>query len=771
MKDLKKIQEFFSNPLKEENEPKFKKGDKVTYLGHPGEITGFNREMTGGITYNVAYDKGNGRTKATNIDLKSGAIKPVNEMDMNDPILMKFRAMKSDKEKLAKMRAANAGDDGNDAIFRKAKENVKKLEALKQKRAQIMRDMEQEAEPEGGPIADRYGDMLNKLDKAIAMLQGQGEWGPEKNTNMSKDEIERRASMIGDYTSKTNAMFGLEELDTATYRSALQKGRSRGDSKGKGIAISALNLLAKKAAQTLAGQSFEVAGSLNNVTKGISKSDAYSYINQALMTFTGVGELYNTQNINTVGSDEVHFLMGVEFQLPDNWGGWSEPVKFKGYKNHKLPATVQFSIKGGKVWVWFKAADTDLEFTRPGARAIAKLADMVAQELQLQTPIKHNSIKQFDAMKPTEKSVNEGKEEDVLGDWIADMLKYKSYDEVKKIVAKTLRDALESDEAAIELQRKKERQNANVFVREAEEDQIDTITMDIPLFIRMLEYSREDAAADVDLHDVTEKANKLGKERGILSMDDYEEIVGAAEEIDEAELTEAYVPSNIKEFAKRRGVSSLVNKVAGWAEKVGKSITGGTAIGYGYNTLILDMGYQSGEIRINIPEETIELFDEPVRNFNEFQRVFIDGQDDNLEEGMGGELDEPFFIRVSVRDARKAMDMFDDMYRNSNIKTYGSDVYAADTPEDIYDFFYDLNSNGIEVLDANVEGDEDFYDSEYERTLAEKVISKIKEDRPGLWANIHAQRERGEKPARKGSKDYKAAVKAGKEINKQAKKK
>ena len=36
------------------------------------------------------------------------------------------------------------------------------------------------------------------------------------------------------------------------------------------------------------------------------------------------------------------------------------------------------------------------------------------------------------------------------------------------------------------------------------------------------------------------------------------------------ELTEAYVPSNIKDFAKRKGVSSLVNKVAGWAEKVGK---------------------------------------------------------------------------------------------------------------------------------------------------------------------------------------------------------
>ena len=71
-------------------------------------------------------------------------------------------------------------------------------------------------------------------------------------------------------------------------------------------------------------------------------------------------------------------------------------------------------------------------------------------------------------------------------------------------------------------------------VNEAQEkDVVDTITMDIPLFLRMLEYSREDASQDMDLHDVTEKANILGKEKGVLSMEDYEEIVGAAEEIEE----------------------------------------------------------------------------------------------------------------------------------------------------------------------------------------------------------------------------------------------
>jgi hypothetical protein len=63
-----------------------------------------------------------------------------------------------------------------------------------------------------------------------------------------------------------------------------------------------------------------------------------------------------------------------------------------------------------------------------------------------------------------------------------------------------------------------------------QEDTVDTITMDVPLFIRMLEYAREDAKEDVDLHDVTEKANLLGKERGILQMEDYNEIVGVTED-------------------------------------------------------------------------------------------------------------------------------------------------------------------------------------------------------------------------------------------------
>tara|TARA_R110000764_G_scaffold130973_1_gene218866 strand:- start:157 stop:627 length:471 start_codon:yes stop_codon:yes gene_type:complete len=43
--------------------------------------------------------------------------------------------------------------------------------------------------------------------------------------------------------------------------------------------------------------------------------------------------------------------------------------------------------------------------------------------------------------------------------------------------------------------------------------------------------------------------------------------------------------------------------------------------------------------------------------------------------------------------------------------------------------------------------------------------NKVQEESKGLWHNIRAKRARGEKPARKGSKAHKSAVKAAKKIN------
>jgi hypothetical protein len=69
-----------------------------------------------------------------------------------------------------------------------------------------------------------------------------------------------------------------------------------------------------------------------------------------------------------------------------------------------------------------------------------------------------------------------------------------------------------------------------------EEDPTDLIAMDVPLFIRMLEYAREDAKTDMDLHDVTERAIEATKLRGLLSMEDYESIIGNPTQVDEVRL-------------------------------------------------------------------------------------------------------------------------------------------------------------------------------------------------------------------------------------------
>lgn len=50
--------------------------------------------------------------------------------------------------------------------------NASKIAKLQKERDQLMRDMEQEAEPEGGPVADEYGAMLDKIDAQIRKLKG-----------------------------------------------------------------------------------------------------------------------------------------------------------------------------------------------------------------------------------------------------------------------------------------------------------------------------------------------------------------------------------------------------------------------------------------------------------------------------------------------------------------------------------------------------------------------------------------------------------------------
>lgn len=52
-------------------------------------------------------------------------------------------------------------------------------------------------------------------------------------------------------------------------------------------------------------------------------------------------------------------------------------------------------------------------------------------------------------------------------------------------------------------------------------DRVDTVQLDVPLLLRMLEFSREDAQQDVDLHVITDRMIELGLDGRTLNMDDY----------------------------------------------------------------------------------------------------------------------------------------------------------------------------------------------------------------------------------------------------------
>ena len=58
----------------------------------------------------------------------------------------------------------------------------------------------------------------------------------------------------------------------------------------------------------------------------------------------------------------------------------------------------------------------------------------------------------------------------------------------------------------------------------------DVIKLDVPLFIRLLEYAREDAKTDMDLHTLADNIIEMSSEGRVLSMDDYDYVLQNQEE-------------------------------------------------------------------------------------------------------------------------------------------------------------------------------------------------------------------------------------------------
>ena len=72
------------------------------------------------------------------------------------------------------------------------------LEELQAMYDQLMRDMEQEAEPEGGPIADQYADQMHDIEQAIAIKRGKTKDVPYDVAigRMTQDEYDKMMSTV-----------------------------------------------------------------------------------------------------------------------------------------------------------------------------------------------------------------------------------------------------------------------------------------------------------------------------------------------------------------------------------------------------------------------------------------------------------------------------------------------------------------------------------------------------------------------------------------------
>ena len=63
----------------------------------------------------------------------------------------------------------------------------------------------------------------------------------------------------------------------------------------------------------------------------------------------------------------------------------------------------------------------------------------------------------------------------------------------------------------------------NILLEETNPE--DVVHLDVPLFIRLLQFAREDAQADVDLHFLADNAIRLSAEGQVLNMDHYNDLI------------------------------------------------------------------------------------------------------------------------------------------------------------------------------------------------------------------------------------------------------
>ena len=154
-----------------------------------GKLTHFFGELEPNLFFKAYYPKYykqdtgksvKGDFKITSVYSKKGSnyVELMKEsvteaMDVNDPVLVAFRATRKELPKFtpAKAKSRRLSFDKYMDLLDDQTDIEQDIKDYAEEMAQTFRDMEQEAEPEGGEMADKYGSIMMKQEKEYAKLK------------------------------------------------------------------------------------------------------------------------------------------------------------------------------------------------------------------------------------------------------------------------------------------------------------------------------------------------------------------------------------------------------------------------------------------------------------------------------------------------------------------------------------------------------------------------------------------------------------------------
>ena len=282
MKDLKKIQEFFSKPLNEYSDENFDSledaisnsefGMDYNQLG-PGEKEWVRDEMD--MNEGTEFKRINKAENAIKIAIKD--VEKKSKLKANKDKTPEYEQLSLNKIMLSKVLGRGELEKEHQSAWEKLKKeynlneslvneridydealNLRSIKSeLKDEIAQLYRDMEQEAEPEGGEIANRYGNALNKLEDRLSKVQKQLRdydmnegfkdylgYSSAKVSRPTQDQVDRFFTLTQNETHYLNSkpVEGQEktfnkmevepwdEYDLSNWNSLVRKAKQRGKS-------------------------------------------------------------------------------------------------------------------------------------------------------------------------------------------------------------------------------------------------------------------------------------------------------------------------------------------------------------------------------------------------------------------------------------------------------------------------------------------------------------------------------------------------------------